>query len=118
MSGSHFRDYHLLLDEQADQIFLLSDEIAERSRKLGGSTLRSGGHIVRLQRLLDNDADFVTPEDMLAEVRDDNKQLAAFMRATHELTSTHGDYATTSLIENWIDQAERRHWFFFEISRR
>ena len=117
MSGPHFRDFHLLLDEQSDQIFATTDAIAERVRKLGRTTIRSIGHTKNLQRLLDNDADFVTPEDMLAELREDNIQLAAYMRATHELCSESGDVATTSLLENWIDEAERRVWFLFESSR-
>ena len=117
-SGPHFRDYHLLLDEQADQIFATTDAIAERVRKIGGTTLRSIGHIGRLQRVLDNDADFVTPLDMLAELRDDNKQLTASMRETHDLCGEQNDVATTSLIETWIDEAERRTWFLFEASRR
>jgi len=118
MSGPHFRDYHLLLDEQADQIFATTDDIAERARKIGGTTIRSIGHIARLQRVQDNDADFVTPLDMLAELRDDNKQLTANMRETHGLTDEHGDVATTSLLENWIDEAERRTWFLYEASRK
>src|SRR5665213_4141901 len=118
MSGPHFRDYHLLLDEHGDQIFAMTDDIAERARKIGGTTIRSIGHIGRLQRILDNDADFVTPDDMLAELRDDNKQLTATMREVHELCDEHGDVATTSLLENWIDQAERRVWFLFEATRR
>ena len=117
MSGAHFRDYHLLLDEQADQLFAMTDPIAERARKIGGTTLRSVGHIARLQRLLDNDADYVTPLDMLAELRDDNKQLAATMRETHEVCDQHGDVATASLLEVWIDEAERRTWFLFETTR-
>jgi starvation-inducible DNA-binding protein len=117
ISGPHFRDYHLLLDEQADQIFATTDAIAERVRKIGGTTLRSIGHISRLQRVLDNDADFVTPLDMIAELRDDNKQLTASLRATHGLCDEHGDVATASLLETWIDEAERRTWFLFEASR-
>src|ERR1700674_12883 len=117
VSGPHFRDYHLLLDEQAEQIFATTDDIAERVRKIGGMTLRSIGHVSRLQRVLDNDADFVTPLDMLAELRDDNKQLAANLRETHGLCDEHGDVASASLIENWIDEAERRTWFLFETSR-
>ena len=117
MSGPHFRDFHLLLDEQSDQIFATTDAIAERVRKLGRTTIRSIGHIKKLQRLLDNDADFVTPEDMLAELREDNIQLAAYMRETHSMCSELGDVATTSLLENWIDEAERRVWFLFESSR-
>ena len=118
MSGPYFRDYHLLLDEQSDQIYATVDPIAERVRKLGGTTLRSVGHARRLQRLLDNDADFVTPDDMLAELREDNAQLAGYMRKTHELCDEYGDVATASLLENWIDEAERRVWFLFETSRR
>jgi starvation-inducible DNA-binding protein len=118
MSGPHFRDYHLLLDEQATQIFATTDAIAERVRKIGGTTLRSIGHIGRLQRVLDNDADFVTPGDMLAELREDNKQLAANMRETHGLCDEHDDVATASVIEVWIDEAERRTWFLFEATRQ
>jgi starvation-inducible DNA-binding protein len=117
MSGPHFRDYHLLFDEQGEQIFATTDDIAERVRKIGGTTLRSIGHIGRLQRVLDNDADFVTPQDMLAELRDDNKQLVAAMREIHGLCDEHGDVASASLIETWIDEAERRTWFLFEASR-
>lgn len=117
MSGAHFRDYHLLLDEQAEQIFSLTDALAERVRKIGGTTLRSIGQISRLQRVLDNDADYVTPLDMLAELRDDNKQLAAHMRETHGLCDEHGDVASASLLETWIDEAERRTWFLFEATR-
>ena len=117
VSGPHFRDYHLLLDEQADQIFAITDTVAERVRKLGGTTLHSIGHIARLQRIPDNDADFVSPQDMLAELRDDNLQLTAHMRATHELCDQNGDVATASLLENWIDEAERRVWFLFESTR-
>src|SRR5438105_6715602 len=107
ISGPHFRDYHLLLDEQADQIFATTDAIAERVRKIGATTLRSIGHIGRLQRFLDNDADFVTPLDMLAELREDNKQLVASLRETHAICDKHEDVATASLIENWIDEGER-----------
>jgi starvation-inducible DNA-binding protein len=117
MSGPHFRDYHLLLDEQGDQIFATTDAIAERVRKIGGTTLHSIGHIGRLQRVLDNDADYVTPMDMLAELRDDNKQLAASLRETHGLCDEHDDVATASLLEVWIDEAERRTWFLFEATR-
>jgi starvation-inducible DNA-binding protein len=117
MSGPHFRDYHLLLDEQSDQIFATTDVIAERVRKIGGTTLRSIGHIARLQRIEDNDADFVTPMDMLAELRDDNKQLVARMRETHGLCDEYGDVATASFIEVWIDEAERRTWFLYEATR-
>lgn len=118
MSGPHFRDYHLLLDEQADQIYAMADPIAERVRKLGGSTLRSIGHIARLQRVLDNDAEYVEPSDMLAELREDNKSLAARLREAHEVCEEHHDIATASLIEVWIDETERRTWFLFEASRR
>src|SRR5258706_11612697 len=118
MSGPHFRDYHLLLDEQGDQIFATTDAIAERVRKIGGTTLRSIGHIGRLQRVADNDSDFVTPMDMLAELRDDNKQLAASLRETHGLCEEHDDVATASLLEIWIDEGERRSWFLFEATRR
>jgi starvation-inducible DNA-binding protein len=117
MSGPHFRDYHLLLDEQSDQIFAMTDPLAERVRKIGGTTLRSTGNIGRLQRVLDNDADFVTPLDMLAELRDDNKQMAAHMREAHGLCDEHGDVASASLLEVWIDETERRTWFLFEASR-
>jgi starvation-inducible DNA-binding protein len=118
MSGPHFRDYHLLLDEQAAQIFAMTDELAERARKLGGTTIRSIGHIAKLQRIADNDADFVTPEDMLAELKDDNLTLTESMRQTHGVCDEHGDVATASLLENWIDEAERRVWFLFEAGRR
>jgi starvation-inducible DNA-binding protein len=117
VSGPNFRDYHLMLDEQGEQIFATTDDIAERVRKIGGTTLRSIGHIHRLQRVLDNDADFVTPLDMLAELRDDNKQLVAHLRETHDICDEHGDVATTSLLENWIDEAERRTWFLYEATR-
>ena len=117
MSGPHFRDYHLLLDEQADQLFAITDVIAERVRKIGGTTLRSLGHASRLQHVLDNDADYVTPSDMLAELRDDNKQLAARMFEIHGLCDEEEDVATASLLEVWIDEAERRTWFLFESGR-
>ena len=117
MSGPHFRDYHLLLDEHGDQLFAMTDPIAERIRKTGGSTLRSIGHIARLQRVKDNDADYVDPLDMLAELREDNKQLTASMREVHDLCDEHHDVATASLIEVWIDETERRTWFLFESSR-
>jgi len=117
MSGPHFRDYHLLLDEHADQIFAMTDDIAERVRKVGGQTLRSIGHIARLQRIEDNDADFVTPGDMLSELREDNLRLVSILRQAHETTSAHDDFATTSIIENWIDETERRVWFLFETTR-
>jgi starvation-inducible DNA-binding protein len=118
MSGPHFRDYHLLLDEQSEQIFSVTDAMAERVRKIGGTTLRSIGHVSRLQRVLDNDADYVTPLDMLAELRDDNEQLAARMRETHGVCDHHGDVASASLLENWIDEAEQRIWYLFEASRQ
>jgi len=118
VSGPHFRDYHLLLDEQADQIFATTDPVAERVRKLGGSTLHSIGHIARLQRIKDNDADFVSPQDMLAELRDDNLRLISQMREAHSVCDEHRDVATASLLEVWIDEAERRVWFLFEASRR
>jgi starvation-inducible DNA-binding protein len=117
VSGPHFRDYHLLLDDQATQILAATDGAAERVRKIGGTTIRSIGHIGRLQRVLDNDAPFVTPSDMLAELRDDNKQLVASMRETHGLCDERGDVATASLLENWIDEAEQRTWFLFEAGR-
>jgi starvation-inducible DNA-binding protein len=118
VSGSHFRDYHLLLDEQATQIFEMTDPIAERVRKIGGTTLHSIGEIGRLQRIEDNNAEYVTPLDMLAELRDDNKELASRMREVHEVCEKHDDIATASLLEVWIDEAERRTWFLFETTRR
>jgi starvation-inducible DNA-binding protein len=118
MSGPHFRDYHLLLDDHGDQLFAMTDDIAERVRKIGGTTIRSIGNIARLQRIPDNDAEYVTPEDMLAELKENEKQLITIMRETHDLCDEAGDVATTSLLENWIDQAERRHWFLFETTRR
>jgi len=117
VSGPNFRDYHLLLDEQGDQIFATIDPIAERVRKVGGTTLRSVGHIGRLQRILDNDAEYVTPLDMLAELREDNKQIVTSLRQAHNVCDEHDDVATTSLIEIWIDEAERRTWFLFEACR-
>lgn len=117
VSGPHFRDYHLLLDDQATQILATTDAIAERVRKIGGTTLRSVGQIGRLQRVLDNDADYVAPLDMLAELRDDSKQLAAHLRETHALCAKQGDVASASLLEIWIDEAETRTWFLFEASR-
>jgi len=116
-SGPHFRDYHLLLDEHGDQLYATTDPIAERVRKLGGTTLHSIGHIARLQRVLDNDADFVTPLDMLAELREDNQRLAQRMRETHNVCEEYGDVATASFLEVWIDEAERRAWFLFETTR-
>jgi starvation-inducible DNA-binding protein len=117
MSGPHFRDYHLMLDEQAEQILESTDDIAERVRKIGGTTLRSIGHIARLQRVADNNAEFVSPQDMLAELREDNKDLTQRLREVHDLCDEHGDVATASLIENWIDEAEKRTWFLFEAGR-
>jgi starvation-inducible DNA-binding protein len=118
LSGPHFRDYHLMFDDQADQIFAMTDPIAERVRKIGGTTIRSIGHIARLQRVLDNDAEYVEPEDMLAELCEDNKTLAAHLRETHNVCDEHRDVATASLIETWIDETERRTWFLFEASQR
>jgi starvation-inducible DNA-binding protein len=118
MSGPHFRDYHLLLDEQSEQIFAMTDPLAERVRKIGGLTLRSIGQISKLQRLSDNDANYVEPLDMLAELRDDNKTLATRLREAHEVCDEHADIASASLIENWVDETERRTWFLFEASRR
>jgi starvation-inducible DNA-binding protein len=117
MSGPHFRDYHLLLDEQGSQIFAISDDIAERVRKIGGTTIRSIGHIARLQRINDNDQEFVPARDMLLELHADNKSLVESLRTAHEVSSKANDYATTSLIEVWIDEAERRAWFLFEATR-
>ena len=118
VSGPHFRDYHLLLDDQSDQIYAMVDPIAERARKLGGNALRSIGQIKKLQRVLDNDADYVTPQDMLAELREDNKVMAKNMRILHEVCDEHNDVATASLLENWIDETEQRAWFLFEASRK
>jgi starvation-inducible DNA-binding protein len=118
MSGPHFRDYHLLLDEQGDQIFAMTDPIAERSRKIGGTTLRSIGHIARLQRLADNDAEYVEPQDMLAELKDDNVRLTSAMREVHNTCDEYGDVATASLLEVWIDETERRSWFLYETTHR
>ena len=117
MSGQHFRDYHLLLDEHATQIFGITDAIAERVRKVGGTTIRSIGHIARLQRIQDNDEEFVGPIEMLKELHKDNKNLVVSLRAAHEVTSKVNDYASTSLLEVWIDEAERRAWFLFEATR-
>jgi starvation-inducible DNA-binding protein len=117
MSGPHFRDYHLLLDDQGDQIFAMTDPMAERVRKIGGMTLRSIGQISKQQRILDNDADYVEPLDMLAELREDNQSVVARMREVHELCDEHNDVATASLLENWIDEGERRAWFLFEACR-
>src|SRR6201995_1174801 len=117
MSGPHFRDYHLMLDDQSDQIFAMTDAIAERARKIGGATLRSIGQISRLQRIADNDAEYVRPLDMLAELRDDNATLTLSMREVHELCDEAGDVATASLLENWIDETQKRIWFLFECTR-
>jgi starvation-inducible DNA-binding protein len=117
MSGPHFRDYHLLLDEQADQLFAMTDDIAERVRKIGGTTLRSIGHIARVKRIPDNDADYVSPKDMLSELWEDNKALVLSMRSAHDLCDEAGDVATASLLENWIDEGQRRAWFLFETTR-
>jgi len=118
MSGPHFRDYHLLLDEHADQLFAMTDPIAERVRKIGGPTIKSIGQISRAQRVLDNDADYVDPADMLAELAEDNKTLTARLREIHEVCDEHRDIASASLIEVWIDESERRTWFLFEARRR
>jgi starvation-inducible DNA-binding protein len=118
VSGPHFRDYHLLLDEQADQIFAMTDPIAERVRKIGATTLHSIGQIKKMQRVLDNDAEYVEPSDMLAELREDNARLAASMREAHELCDKHRDKATSALLDVWIDETERRAWFLFETTRR
>ena len=117
MSGPHFRDYHLLLDDHGDQLFAMTDNIAERVRKIGGTTLRSIGHIDRIKRISDNDADYVTPADMLSELWEDNKSLTLSMRSLHDLCDDAGDVATTSVLENWIDETQRRAWFLYEISR-
>jgi starvation-inducible DNA-binding protein len=117
LGGPHFRDYHLMLDEQGDQIFAITDDITERVRKIGGTTLCSIGHIARLQRLPDNDADNVTPKGMLAELAKDNRALVPSMKSVHDLCSSAGDLTTTSLLETWIDEAQRRRWFLFEAAR-
>ncbi|WP_158944727.1 Dps family protein [Granulicella sp. S190] len=117
MSGPHFRDYHLLLDDHGDQLFAMTDDIAERVRKIGGTTIRSIGHIARLQRIRDNDAEYVTPADMLSELHEDDKAFTLSMRAVHTLCDDAGDVATASLLENWIDQSQRRSWFLFEATR-
>lgn len=118
MSGRHFRDYHLMLDEHSDQIFATTDQLAERIRKLGGNTLRSIGQIAKLQSIKDNDEDYVPPREMLRELMNDNKHLAAEMRKAHEVADKGGDVATTSILENFIDEAERRTWFLFEATRQ
>jgi len=117
MSGPHFRDYHLLLDEHGDQLYAMTDPIAERIRKLGGLTIKSIGQISRIQRVLDNDADYVDPADMIAELAEDNQTLAARLREAHNVCDEHRDVATASLIEVWIDETERRTWFLSEIKR-
>lgn len=117
VSGPHFRDYHLLLDEHAEQVFAMTDDIAERVRKLGGTTIRSIGHVARLKHVADNDAEFVEPQDMLGELREDNQALVARMIEIHDLCTDANDVATASLLENWIDQTQRRVWFLFETSR-
>jgi starvation-inducible DNA-binding protein len=118
MSGPHFRDFHLLLDEQADQLFESTDEIAERVRKIGGTTIRSIGEISRISRIKDNDAAFVDPSDMLSELREDNMALVQSMKSSHSLCDEAGDLASASLLENWIDQAQRQVWFLFESTRK
>jgi starvation-inducible DNA-binding protein len=118
MSGPHFRDYHLLLDEHGDQLFAMTDDIAERVRKIGGTTIRSIGQIAKLQRIADNDADYVTPEDMLSELKEDEKALVLSLRSAHNLCDDAEDVATASLIENWIDLGQRRIWFLFESTRK
>jgi starvation-inducible DNA-binding protein len=117
ISGPHFRDFHLLLDEQSTQIFAIGDDIAERVRKIGGTTIRSVGHVARLQRIHDNDEDYVDPIEMLKELHKDNKAFVESLRSAHGVADKAGDYATTSLIEVWIDEAERRAWFLFEATR-
>ena len=117
MSGPHFRDYHLLLDEQAEQLFGMTDDVAERVRKIGATTLHSIGHIARVKRLADNDAEYVTPQDMLSELLEDNRALVLSMRSAHNLCDEAGDVATASLLENWIDEGQRRAWFLEETAR-
>jgi starvation-inducible DNA-binding protein len=117
MSGPHFRDYHLLLDDHGDQLFKMTDDIAERARKIGGNTLRSIGQIARIKRIADNDADYVTSQDMLSELWEDNKSLVLSMRSLHNLCDDAGDVATTSVLENWIDESQRRSWFLYEIAK-
>ena len=118
MSGPHFRDFHLLLDEQSDQIFAMTDPMAERARKIGGMTLHSIGEIARKQRIADNDADYVDPQDMLAELASDNLECVAAMRSLHATCDEHSDVATASLLENFIDETEQRTWFLFEAAQR
>ncbi len=117
LSGPHFRDYHLMLDDHADQLFAMTDPIAERVRKVGGNTLRSIGQIAKMKRVADNDASYVEPLDMLAELREDNKDMAGRLREAHDVCDEHRDIATASLIEVWIDETERRTWFLFESCR-
>ena len=117
VSGSHFRDYHLLLDNQGDQIFAMTDELAERVRKIGGTTLRSIGHVAKLQRIADNDAEYVAPRDMLRELMEDNKAFTANIREAHEVAGNNNDSATTSILEVFIDETEKRTWFLFEATR-
>jgi starvation-inducible DNA-binding protein len=117
MSGPHFRDYHLLLDEHGDQLFAMTDDIAERARKIGATTIRSVGHIARVKRIADNDAEYVTPKDMLSELWEDNKALILSMRSVHTLCDEGGDVGTAGLLENWIDETQRRAWFLFETAR-
>jgi starvation-inducible DNA-binding protein len=117
VSGPHFRDYHLLLDDQGDQIFAMTDELAERVRKIGGTTLRSIGHIARLKRITDNDSEFVAAQDMLRELMEDNKAFTASMREAHQIAANNNDSATTSILENFIDETEKRTWFLFEATR-
>jgi starvation-inducible DNA-binding protein len=117
MSGPHFRDYHLLLDEHGDQLFAMTDDIAERARKIGGTRVRFVGHIARVKRIADNDAEYVTPKDMLSELWQDNKALILSMRSAHNLCDEAGDVASASLLENWIDETQRRAWFLFETAR-
>jgi starvation-inducible DNA-binding protein len=117
MSGPHFRDYHLLLDEHGDQLFAMTDDIAERVRKIGGTTLRSIGQMARITRIADNDADYVTPKDMLSELWEDNKALVLYLKSVHGLCDDAGDVASASVIENWVDEAQRRAWFLYEMSR-
>jgi starvation-inducible DNA-binding protein len=118
MSGPHFRDYHLMLDDHGDELFAMTDAIAERARKIGGTTLRSIGQIARMQRVTDNDADYVEPQDMLAELREDNLHLTSAMRQVHDTCDEYHDVATASLLEVWIDETERRTWFLYEMSHR
>jgi starvation-inducible DNA-binding protein len=117
MSGPNFRDYHLLLDDHGDQLFAMTDDIAERVRKIGGTTLRSIGQMARVTRIADNDADYVTPKDMLSELWEDNKALVLYLKSVHHLCDDAGDVATASVLENWIDETQRRSWFLYEMSR-